>query len=96
MVKHVVCFKLLDGSEKEKSAAKEVLSSMVGRVPLFESIEVGTDFLKSNRSYDVYLAVTFKSRELLEAYQNDEYHVSVVKKYMHAHAEKSVSVDFEY
>ena len=31
----------------------------------------------------------------LDAYQSDPYHVSVVKKFMHAEAESSVAVDFE-
>ena len=53
MIKHIVCFKLADSSEASKNKAKEVLMSMVGNVPTIRSIEVGTDFLCSERSYDV-------------------------------------------
>ena len=72
-----------------------MLSSMDGKVPMLKGIEVGTDFLGSARSYDVYLGVVLEDRESLEAYQKDAYHCDVVKKYMHAHVETSVAVDFE-
>ena len=55
MIKHVVCFKLKDGGKKEE--AKKVLLSMEGKVPTLRGIEVGTDFLGSPRSYDVFLGV---------------------------------------
>ena len=55
MVRHVVCFKLRDNSEEAKKKAKEILSSMEGNVPQLRNIWVGTDFLGSDRSYDVIL-----------------------------------------
>ena len=58
MIKHIVCFKLNESTEAEKKAAKEMLLSMVGKVPTVLGIEVGTDFLCSPRSYDVFLQVT--------------------------------------
>ena len=95
MVKHVVCFKLMDNSEENKQKTKEVLLSMRGNVPTLRGIEVGTDFLGSIRSFDVYLSVLLDSKEALEQYQSDEYHCSVVKTYMHSVVEKSVALDFE-
>ncbi len=96
MIKHVVCFKLIDSSEKSKLLTKEMLLSMIGNVNLFTDIEVGTDFLQSARSYDVILITSFKSKEDLDAYQVDDYHKNVVKPFMHARIISSVSVDFEY
>lgn len=93
MIKHVVCFKLNQGENAEK--AKEVLLGMKGNVPLIKEIEVGTDFLHSARSCDVYLSVILEDKNALEAYQNDAYHVNVVKKYMHSVTKSSVAVDFE-
>ena len=93
MIKHVVCFKLKEGESPEK--AKEVLLSMKGNVPMLRDIEVGTDLLHSERSYDVYLSVILDDMKALEEYQKDPYHVNVVKKYMHAHVETSVAVDYE-
>ena len=94
MIKHIVCFKLKDNSLEKKEEAKKVLMSMKENVPLIHSMNVGIDFLGSSRSYDVILEVILSSKEDLEKYQNDEYHCSVVKKYMHAVRESSVSVDY--
>ena len=93
MIKHIVCFKLNDGESPEK--AKEVLLSMQGNVPMLKGIEVGVDLLHSARSYDVILAVLLEDMQALSDYQQDAYHVSVVKKHMHAVTKTSVSVDFE-
>ena len=93
MIKHIVCFKLKEGESSEK--AKEVLLSMQGNVPMLKGIEVGVDLLHSARSYDVILAVVLEDMQALADYQQDEYHVSVVKKHMHAVTKTSVSVDFE-
>ena len=92
MIKHVVCFKLKDGGKKEE--AKKVLLSMEGKVPTLRGIEVGTDFLGSPRSYDVFLGVLLEDEKALDEYQNYPYHVGVVKKFMHAETESSVAVDF--
>ena len=95
MIKHIVCFKLKDNSEEMLSKTKLVLMSMKDNVPTVKDIEVGVDFLHSPRSYDIFLAVTLESREALDEYQNDEYHVEVVKKHMHAVMESSVALDFD-
>lgn len=95
MIKHVVCFKLKNNSFEEKQKAKEVLLSMKGKVDLLRGISVGTDFLCSERSYDVILETLFDSKEDLDKYQKDPYHESVVKKYMHAVREASVAIDYE-
>ena len=93
MIKHVVCFKLKEGQSPEK--AKEVLLSMKGNVSLIKEIEVGTDFLHSERSYDVFLSVVLENKKDLEDYQNDPYHVNVVKKHMHEVRQSSVAIDYE-
>ncbi len=95
MIKHIVCFKLKDNSEAEVKKAADILRSMEGNVPLLRGIEVGEDFLRSERSFDIILQVWLDGREALDAYQNDEYHCSVVKKHMHSVAESSIAVDYE-
>ena len=57
MMKHIVCFKLKDNSDENKNKTKEVLLSMKGNVPMMRDIQVGVDFLKSQRSYDIILQV---------------------------------------
>ena len=95
MIKHVVCFKLSDNSQEKKQETKQILLSMTGKVPQIKSIEVGTDFLGSARSYDVILQVTLADREALDAYQADEYHCNVVKTYIHANTTASVALDYD-
>lgn len=94
MIKHIVCFKLKDNSKENKEKAKKVLLSMKGNVPMLRNIEVGIDILGSERSYDVILQVELDDVDALAAYQEDPYHVSVVKKHMHAVREASVAVDY--
>ncbi|MBE6719241.1 MAG: Dabb family protein [Ruminococcaceae bacterium] len=94
MIKHIVCFKLKDNSAEEVNRAADILRSMEGKVPQIQSIEVGTDFLHSARSYDIILQVVIKDEAELDAYQNDHYHCSVVKEHMHSVCESSIAVDY--
>ena len=94
MIKHIVCFKLKDNTEENCLKAKEVLLSMQGNVPQIREIEVGVDFLHSERSYDIILQVVLDDAKALEDYQNDPYHCSVVKTHMHSVGEASVAVDY--
>ena len=95
MIKHVVCFKLKDNSQDAKEKATNVLLSMITNVPQIWGIEVGQNVLDTPRSYDLILQVVVEDLKKLEEYQKDPYHVEVVKKYMHAHIESSVAVDYE-
>ena len=58
MIKHIVCFKLKDNSLEECEKVANILKSMEGNVPLLRGIEVGVDFLHSQRSYDIILQVS--------------------------------------
>lgn len=95
MVKHIICFKLANGSQQNCDEAKHVLLSMDGKVPTVKAIDVHVDQLRSERSFDVMLEVTVESWDALNEYQQDPYHCNVVKKHMHAVAEKSIAMDFE-
>ena len=96
MVRHIVCFKLKDNSTSAKEEAKKILLSMKGKVPILKNIEVGCDYLNSERSYDVVLITDFATKKDVEDYQNDEYHCGVVKPYMHEHRSASVAIDYEF
>ncbi|MBQ4061964.1 MAG: Dabb family protein [Christensenellaceae bacterium] len=96
MVRHIVCFKLKDNSPENCEKAKEVLMSMKGNVELLRDIEVGIDFLHSERSYDLILQVVVDDKDALDAYQKHPYHVEVVKKHMHAVRSASVAVDYYF
>ena len=94
MIKHIVCFKLKDNSRENCEKARDVLMSMQGNVPLLRGIQVGIDFLHSERSYDLILEVLLDDADALAAYQKDPYHCEVVKKHMHAVRSGSVAVDY--
>lgn len=94
MIKHIVCFKLKDNSRENCEKTRDILLSMRDKVELLRGIEVGIDFLHSERSYDLILEVLLDDEAALEAYQNDPYHVNVVKKHMHAVREASIAVDY--
>ncbi len=94
MLKHIVCFKLKDNSLENCEKAKEVLLSMQGNVEMLRDIRVGIDVLHSDRSYDLILETVLDDMDALEAYQQHPYHVSVVKKHMHAVRETSVAIDY--
>ena len=94
MITHIVMFKLKDRSEENIKKAADVLLSMRGKIEPLRYIEVGIDFLHSDRSYDISLITKFDTAEDLDTYQEHPYHVDVVKKYMHAVREASVAVDY--
>lgn len=96
MIKHIVCFKLLDNSKEACEKAKAVLMGMKENVPLLKDINVGIDVLHSERSYDIILETVLSNLEDLDKYQNDPYHVNVVKKYMHAVRKSSIAIDYEF
>lgn len=94
MIKHVVCYKLKDNSLEKKQEVKNTLLSMKGKVGYFVDINVGIDFLGSERSYDIVLEMTFETKEDMEKYQKDDYHFNVIKPYMKSVRVGSVSVDY--
>jgi hypothetical protein len=95
MIKHVLSIKLANPSEENIEKTVSLFESMRDNVPCVRDIEVGKDFLHSERSFDICLIVTLDSREALDEYQRDAYHVNVVKTHVHSVAEKSVAVDFD-
>ena len=95
MIKHVLCTKLKDNSLEECQKLKEMFLSMKDEIDFIRDIQVGIDFLKSERSYDVVLEVIFDSREDLDRYQVFPYHKDVIKPYVAARRTASVTVDYD-
>lgn len=95
MIKHIVCYKLKDPSLEGKQKVKENFMKMKEEINLFIDLQVGLDFLQSERSYDVVLEITFKDLETMNEYQKHPYHVNVVKPFMKEARIASVSVDYE-
>lgn len=94
MITHIVLFKLKDRSPRSVEKARDVLLGMKGKIPQLRHLEVGTDVLHSERSYDIALVTRFDSLEELQAYQGHPVHIEVAK-YMTAARESAVAVDYE-
>jgi hypothetical protein len=94
MITHIVFFKLKDRSRGSVEKAMDVLLGMKGSIPQLRHLEVGSDVLHSQRSFDIALVTKFDSLEELEAYQKHPVHVEVAK-YMTSVRKFSVVVDYE-
>tara|TARA_B100001245_G_C22666870_1_gene326594 strand:+ start:263 stop:550 length:288 start_codon:yes stop_codon:yes gene_type:complete len=94
MVKHIVMFKLTEKTSQNMQLATDSLRSLENKIETLRSIEIGTDFLESDRSYDIVLTAHFENQEGLKTYSSHENHLPVVK-IMRSLCSSSVVVDYE-
>jgi hypothetical protein len=94
MITHIVLFKLKDNSPEAVERTVQVLRDMEGKIDELRHLEVGTDILHSERSYDIGLVTKFDSMATLQAYQVHPVHKKVIEHVMTVR-EASVSVDYE-
>ncbi|MCL2811751.1 MAG: Dabb family protein [Clostridia bacterium] len=94
MIRHIVLFRLKDKSRENLEKTAAILRGMEGKIEGLVSIEVGIDFLRSERSYDIALNTLFADRAAFEAYQNHPVHLPV-KAHMHAVRETSCAADYQ-
>ena len=94
MITHIVLFKLKDRSPESVAATAQVLRDMEGKIDELLSIEVGTDVVHSERSYDVSLVTKFASLEAMQAYQVHPIHKKVIE-HMSVAREAQAVVDYE-
>ena len=80
MVKHIVFFKL-PKEFTQKDLLVEKLNSLKDKIDFIQSLEVGVDFLQSERSFDIALTVVFGSKEELSQYATHQEHLLVVDFY---------------
>ena len=94
MVKHIVMFKLIEKTSQNMELATDSLRSLENKIETLKFIEIGTDFLESDRSYDIVLTAHFENQEGLKTYSSHENHLPVVK-IMRSLCSSSVVVDYE-
>lgn len=94
MIKHVVFFKLQQPTRENIQRTKDILLDMEGKIPQLQSIEVGVDIMRSERSYDLCLITSFASLSDLEAYQLHPAHQQVIE-HINKVKESVVAVDYE-
>ena len=92
MVRHIVFMKFPDFSVAQ--TAKEKLLSMKEHIEELVDIEVGIDFSRSERSFDLALVTTFKTKEDLEKYRIHPYHQEIVA-WLNANDTETKVVDYE-
>ena len=93
MLLHLVCFRYKSDTDaaartqhRERLAALKTLDVVV-------DLKVGEDVVRSPRSYDTGLMITFRDRAGLDAYAKDPQHVPVQQLGVSL-SEHIVSVDF--
>ena len=94
MLLHLVCFKYRTDTDdaarvdhRERLAALRTLDGVV-------DLQVGADMVRSPRSYDTGLMITFPDRAALDAYQKNPRHVPVAQLGVSL-SEHIVAVDFQ-
>ena len=94
MIKHIVMFKLSEKTPENMEYAIKSLKSLEGNIETLKAIEIGSDFLESERSYDIVLTAQFDNQEDLKIYAEHENHLPVVK-IMRSLCTSSVVVDYK-
>ena len=80
MIVHIVMFKFKEENfDKNIEEVKQRLNSLVSLIPELKCLEVGVDFSRSERSFDLSLYSTFSSKEDLKAYAVNPEHLKVVE-----------------
>ena len=95
MVKHIVFFQLKDNSLENKKKVQQKLLSLKTKIEVLQKIEVGINFCKEDRAYDIALLTDFSNKEDLEIYAIHPYHLEVVA-YIKNVTTSSKVVDFLY
>lgn len=90
---HIVFFKLKECTLENQQKVADILNKMQGKIDLVDEMEVGMDFLHSDRSFDLALIVRLP-KENLDAYQENALHCTCKKEFA-PYIACSKTVDFE-
>ena len=94
MLLHLVCFKYrADIDAAARTQHRTRLAALKGLDGVID-LKVGEDVVRSPRSYDAGLSITFPDRAALDAYQKNDRHVPVAQ-FGVSLCEHIVAVDFE-
>jgi hypothetical protein len=94
MIVHIVCFKYKgDVDTPSRTQHRERLKALHDIDGIID-LKVGEDVVRSARSYDTGLIISFRDRAALDAYQKHPRHIPVAQ-FGPANCESVVSVDFE-
>jgi len=80
MIVHIVMFKFKEENfDANIQEVKEKLNALVALIPELKCLEVGVDFSRSDRAFDLSLYSTFSTKEDLKAYAVHHEHLKVVE-----------------
>ena len=94
MLLHLVCFKYKPEVNADARAQHRARLAALRTLDGVVDLKVGADVVRSPRSYDTGLSITFPDRAALDAYQKNDQHVPVAQ-FGASLSEHVVAVDFE-
>jgi hypothetical protein len=94
MLLHLVCFKYKPEVNADARAQHRQRLAGLKDLDGVIDLKVGEDVVRSPRSFDAGLAITFPDRAALDAYQKNDQHVPVAQ-FGVSLSEHIVAVDFE-
>jgi hypothetical protein len=94
MLLHLVCFKYKADVDQPTRAQHRARLAALRTLDGVVDLKVGEDVVRSPRSYDTGLAITFPNRAALDAYQKNDRHVPVAQ-FGVSLSEHIIAVDFE-
>lgn len=79
MIVHIVMFEFKEENKAQNLVkTKAMLEALVEKIEPLESMEVGIDFMQSERSFDLVLTSTFADKAGLSTYATHPAHLEVV------------------
>lgn len=94
MIRHIVFFKFKNYPEGLKEV-KEGLLSLKDKIKEIKTLEVGEDFSKGDRSYDLALYSTFELKEELDSYAVNPEHLKIINDYVKVYCDHTKVVDYK-
>ncbi len=93
MIVHIVFFKLKNYPEGIKEL-KENITALKDKIKEIRDLQIGEDFSRQDRSYDLALYSVFDTNEDLESYAVNKDHLEVINNYVKVYCDHTKVVDF--
>jgi hypothetical protein len=94
MLTHIVCFKYKADTPESTRADHRARLAGLKKITGVVDLKVGSDVVRSQRSYDTGLIVVFTDRAALDTYQKNPTHVPVAQ-FGAGLCDSVVTVDFD-
>ena len=78
MIRFIVLFKLVDHSSENVALIREHIMNLEGKIDVLKQMEVGSNLLYGERSFDLSATFDFDSIEALHRFEHDPLHVKIV------------------